>query len=74
MHISTRVYELVIFLASLAALVGLQFAPHIPQTLMYALCALMGGAAGHGMGAVTTTDPTASLSHLLKGSNDDERK
>ena len=55
MKISASVFELVVFILSLAGLLALQITGHSNASLNEVLTALLGGAAGHGVGRIMAT-------------------
>lgn len=52
MKISASVFELVVFVLSLAGLLALQITGHSNAALNEVLTTLLGGAAGHGIGRI----------------------
>lgn len=61
MNISARIFELIVFLCSITALVALQFSGHVSAPLNDALFAVMGASAGHGMGALSAQGTVAHI-------------
>jgi NO-binding membrane sensor protein with MHYT domain len=53
MKISAELFELVVFVASLAAFVALDVLGHVDPVVEDALFALMGTAVGHGLGRIS---------------------
>ena len=55
MKISASVFEMVVYILSLAGLLALQITGHSNVALNEVLTALLGGASGHGIGRIMAT-------------------